>query len=145
MGSSNYFKCPHCGNNTRHVLVSSEEEFGNNAGRVGGIIGKLYDYSGYTKLFQAIGNKVWKCTSCLGLSNRDHGGGIVHVRASWSEGWKDYVEYNGGYYMGDYVNHKRHGRGKFIWASGDVYDGEWHDDKMHGRGKYTWASVSVSA
>lgn len=36
-------------------------------------------------------------------------------------------------YIGDFVNGKRHGHGKFIYASGAVYDGEWVCNKKHGK------------
>ena len=31
-------------------------------------------------------------------------------------------------YDGEWVDHKRHGRGEYFFANGDHYDGEWVDD-----------------
>jgi hypothetical protein len=33
---------------------------------------------------------------------------------------------------------KRNGKGKITFANGDVYDGDWLNDKRHGKGKYIW-------
>jgi tetratricopeptide (TPR) repeat protein len=41
---------------------------------------------------------------------------------------------DGGKYVGDVVNGKRHGQGTFTWPNGHRYEGEWKDDNMHGQG-----------
>ncbi len=51
--------------------------------------------------------------------------------------------YENGVYEGHLKNGKRHGKGKFTFASGDVYDGDWKDDKYHGKGKYTFANGEI--
>ena len=40
------------------------------------------------------------------------------------------------YYLGQYKNNLRHGRGKCSFASGSFYEGEWYEDKPHGRGRF---------
>jgi hypothetical protein len=39
---------------------------------------------------------------------------------------------------GDFVNGKKHGKGKYTFSNGDEYDGEWAEDKKHGAGKYVY-------
>ena len=41
-------------------------------------------------------------------------------------------------YEGEWKDGKRHGQGKFTYASGDTYEGEWKDGKSHGQGKLTY-------
>eukprot|EP00899_Mesostigma_viride_P002232 jgi/Mesvir1/12009/Mv00312-RA.1 len=43
-------------------------------------------------------------------------------------------------YIGDWLDGKPHGKGKYVWADGSQYDGEWKSGKKHGYGKYTWTS-----
>ncbi len=49
-----------------------------------------------------------------------------------------------GIYEGDFVNHKRDGKGKMTYDGlndidvGDVYEGEWKEGKKHGKGKMTY-------
>ena len=43
-------------------------------------------------------------------------------------------DYDNGYYEGNFVNGKRHGRGTYVWNNGDRYDGEWRDGQKHGKG-----------
>lgn len=47
---------------------------------------------------------------------------------------------DGGYYEGEQLNGKRHGRGCFFFPNGDTYDGEWHHDHMTGKG--IWMSIN---
>ena len=68
------------------------------------------------------------------------------------------MKYHNGYvYHGDFLNGKRHGKGKMIYCksgriqllaegeqlSGDVYEGEWAYDQRHGKGKQIYQSGSV--
>ncbi|XP_066129458.1 radial spoke head 10 homolog B-like [Saccopteryx bilineata] len=46
-------------------------------------------------------------------------------------------------YRGNFVNGRRHGYGKFYYASGATYEGEWVDNKKHGMGRYTFKSGRV--
>ncbi|MFT3736210.1 MAG: hypothetical protein QM776_14525 [Rhodocyclaceae bacterium] len=39
---------------------------------------------------------------------------------------------NGDRFIGNLVDGKRNGRGKFSWKSGQVYDGDWRDDRQEG-------------
>jgi len=55
--------------------------------------------------------------------------------------YKDGVK--GDNYVGNYVDGKEHGKGKFTWANGDVYEGDWVDSKKHGKGKYIWVSGEI--
>jgi len=48
--------------------------------------------------------------------------------------------YNNGVYEGQFLNDKRHGRGKYTFQSGEVYDGEWRDGDRNGYGKCRWAN-----
>ncbi len=42
---------------------------------------------------------------------------------------------NGSQYEGEWVNFKRHGKGKFTSADGSVYEGDWVNDKREGDGE----------
>ncbi len=42
---------------------------------------------------------------------------------------------------GMYVDDKRNGWGKYMWANGDKFIGHWINGMMHGRGTFTWAKV----
>ena len=53
------------------------------------------------------------------------------------------VDANGAVYEGDFVRHKREGRGKYTWPNGDTYEGEFAHHKIHGRGMYRYASGDV--
>ena len=37
-------------------------------------------------------------------------------------------------YEGDFVNDKREGNGKFIWKTGQYYIGQWKNNRKHGKG-----------
>jgi hypothetical protein len=50
---------------------------------------------------------------------------------------------NGKVYVGEFVNNRRHGRGKLEYAGGGVYEGQYIDDRKNGYGKYTYAGGSV--
>lgn len=39
-------------------------------------------------------------------------------------------------YEGQWKHGKRHGEGKYTYASGDFYVGSWRDDIMDGKGQY---------
>jgi len=39
---------------------------------------------------------------------------------------------NGGYYEGEFVDGKHHGKGKMTYADGRVEEGTWQDDKFIG-------------
>ena len=42
---------------------------------------------------------------------------------------------NDSQYEGEWVNFKRHGKGKFTSADGSVYEGDWVNDKREGLGQ----------
>lgn len=51
------------------------------------------------------------------------------------------LELDGGdVYEGYFLNEKKNGHGKYIWANGDVFDGNWVDGKRTGKGKVTWSN-----
>lgn len=51
------------------------------------------------------------------------------------------IEYDGGdVYEGYFLNEKKNGHGKYIWANGDAFDGNWVDGKRTGKGKVTWSN-----
>ena len=43
----------------------------------------------------------------------------------------------GGKYMGEFKNNKRHGYGAYTWASGNKYVGEYKNGKIHGQGTFS--------
>ncbi len=47
----------------------------------------------------------------------------------------------GSRYEGDWVNGRRHGDGKYTWASGSWYEGGWANDKQSGQGS-VWDAKS---
>ena len=50
------------------------------------------------------------------------------------------LEIDGDLFEGYFLNGKKNGRGKYIWANGNVYDGNWVDGKCTGKGRITWSS-----
>lgn len=51
------------------------------------------------------------------------------------------LELDGGdVYEGYFLNEKKNGHGKYIWANGDVFDGNWVDGKRTGKGRITWSN-----
>ena len=47
------------------------------------------------------------------------------------------------YYKGEYKDNKKHGYGKYFWASGAYYEGEFKDNYLHGYGKHVWADGNI--
>ena len=47
---------------------------------------------------------------------------------------------DGGKYIGEFKNSKRHGQGTVTYPDGLKYVGEWKNDKVHGQGTATYAS-----
>ena len=45
-----------------------------------------------------------------------------------------YIYSDGTYYIGEFEENQRHGRGECHWSDGRVYKGYWKNDKKHGRG-----------
>jgi len=50
------------------------------------------------------------------------------------------LEIDGDLFEGYFINGKKNGRGKYIWANGNVYDGNWVDGKCTGKGRISWSS-----
>ena len=50
------------------------------------------------------------------------------------------IEIDGDLFEGYFLNGKKNGRGKYIWANGNVYDGNWVDGKCTGKGRISWSS-----
>ncbi|MBX4264479.1 Ig-like domain-containing protein [Clostridium estertheticum] len=50
------------------------------------------------------------------------------------------LNFKTGTYVGDFVDGKRQGKGKFTWENGDIYDGEWLNDNMSGEGTFSYES-----
>ena len=46
---------------------------------------------------------------------------------------------DGGKYVGEWKDDKKHGQGTYTFADGDKYVGEYIDGKKHGQGTYTFA------
>jgi hypothetical protein len=54
------------------------------------------------------------------------------------------ILYNvGDVYEGEYVNEKKHGKGKYTSANGDVYEGDFVEGKKCGQGMFTYSSGNV--
>ena len=54
------------------------------------------------------------------------------------------ILYNvGDVYEGEYVNEKKHGKGKYTSANGDVYEGDFVEGKKCGQGVFTYSSGNV--
>ena len=46
-------------------------------------------------------------------------------------------------YEGDFVNDKKEGNGKFIWKNGKYYIGEWKNNKKNGKGKDYFSNGNI--
>lgn len=53
--------------------------------------------------------------------------------------------YDNGYYEGEFLNGKRHGKGKYVWNGGSYYDGEWKEGKQHGKGIYKGENGKITS
>jgi hypothetical protein len=49
---------------------------------------------------------------------------------------------NGDEYVGEFVDGKLEGKGRYVFKSGGEYEGEFVGDRFHGRGKETYADGS---
>ena len=48
-------------------------------------------------------------------------------------GYGRFIYTNGDYYIGTFLNHKKHGQGKYVMAKTEaVHEGEWLNDKFMG-------------
>jgi len=47
---------------------------------------------------------------------------------------------DGGKYVGEFKDGKRHGQGTYTWSNGEEYVGEWRDGTRNGQGAMTWPS-----
>ncbi|PNW87874.1 hypothetical protein CHLRE_01g005450v5 [Chlamydomonas reinhardtii] len=50
---------------------------------------------------------------------------------------------SGAVYTGDYVNGKKHGKGKMVYPDKGVYEGDWVEDVMQGQGTYTYPNGDI--
>jgi len=65
--------------------------------------------------------------------------------------WQDYKRHgqgtysyaNGDKYVGEWKEHKYYGKGTYIYANGDKYTGGWQDNERHGQGTFTSADEIV--
>lgn len=65
----------------------------------------------------------------------------VFYEGDWRSGMidgKGVMNLYGTSYEGDFVENKKTGRGKMIYATGEIYEGEWRDDTQNGQGTMTW-------
>ena len=73
------------------------------------------------------------------------GGGLppcpdIWEKFSWSNCYGTFTFANGGKYVGEWRDDKKHGQGTYTWAVGNKYVGEWKDGKRHGQGTFTYAN-----
>ena len=66
------------------------------------------------------------------------------IEGNCIDGQGTFTYADGGKYIGEWENNKRHGKGTYLHANGDKYIGEHKDDKMHGQGTHTWSDGTVS-
>ena len=52
-------------------------------------------------------------------------------------------EYYNGKYIGDFINNKRQGKGKYIYNNGDIYEGEYKEDLKDGYGTYKFVNGDI--
>ena len=50
---------------------------------------------------------------------------------------------NGDYYIGELLNEKREGKGRYIYENGNYYEGEWSNDLKHGKGILYYKDDSI--
>ena len=58
------------------------------------------------------------------------------MNVTWEEPWAEF-------YIGEWKNDMKHGKGKFLYSNGDIYDGEWINDKKDGLGKMIYNDGSI--
>ena len=51
--------------------------------------------------------------------------------------------FGGAYYIGQYENGLRHGKGKYVYESGAYYIGQFENGLRHKKGKYVFASGKI--
>jgi len=62
------------------------------------------------------------------------------LSATWHNCVGIYTYDDGGKYVGEWKDNKKHGQGTYSWPSGSSYVGNWKDNKKHGQGTYTYQS-----
>ena len=62
------------------------------------------------------------------------------IQGNCSSGQGTFVFDDGGKYVGEWKDGKRHGQGTKTLANGNKYVGEFKDSKATGRGTFTWGS-----
>jgi len=78
--------------------------------------------------------------NCFGTYTYADGGKYVgEYKDNKRHGQGTYTFPSGNKHVGEYKDNKRHGQGTFIYANGEKYLGEFKDDKRHGQGTYTYA------
>ena len=78
---------------------------------------------------------------CLGTFTYTDGGKYVgEWKDSKRHGYGTYTYTGGDKYVGEWKDGKSHGQGTATFADGDKYVGEWKDSKRHGQGTYTFAN-----
>ena len=50
---------------------------------------------------------------------------------------------NGDYYIGELLNEKREGKGRYIYENGNYYEGEWSNNLKHGKGILYYKDGSI--
>ena len=88
------------------------------------------------------------------LNDYEHGKGIIYSDINSRNNYLIYegdfkegkpngigkcVYDNGNYYIGEFLNGIKHGKGKIYYKNGHIkYEGDFREDKVQGNGKYIW-------
>lgn len=63
-------------------------------------------------------------------------GEVVNGRG---HGKGEYHYNDGDTYVGEYRDHRKCGKGVYVYANGERYEGEWKEDSFCGQGTYSWS------
>jgi len=84
---------------------------------------------------QKLYEDAWKWKSCDQEAWKHEGAATAHPPLC---GFHVVMEEDGSRYEGEWVDNKKTGKGKMVWADGRVYDGTWLENRYHGRGTLTY-------
>ena len=93
-----------------------------------------------TSLSKRITSKFLPLQANRFLSNDTYVGDLIEGKKHGKGKW---VMENGAIYEGNFMNDMRYGVGKNTHPSGIVYEGEWKEDKPHGQGKLILSLIHI--